>query len=136
MSSLFRSLAVAYSAGTVGGIANFAFGILMASLGIFGMVGIHLPSPVLPGALYQRLVWGGLFGVMLFAPIRGGMFSRGFWISLAPSLVAGLIFFPRRGMGYFGLNAGPIMPIVILLFNWVWGIATVWFGTASGFSRG
>jgi hypothetical protein len=126
MGSFLKSFALAYSAGTIGGIANFLFGFAMAALGVFAALGISLPSAPFPASLYQRMVWGGLWGAMLFLPIGGGVISRGFWLGLGPTLIAGLVVFPSRlGKGLFAIELSPLMPVVIILFNWVWGIATV-----------
>lgn len=126
MGSFLKSFAIAYSAGTIGGIANTLFGALMAGMGIFSALGIALPAPAMPGALYQRMVWGGIWGAALFLPIGGGVISRGFWLGLGPTLVAGLIVFPARmHKGLFAVELSPLMPLVIIAFNWVWGMATV-----------
>lgn len=126
MGNLLRSCALAYSAGTLGGIANFLFGMAMGSLGVMSALGINLPPGPFPLALYNKMVWGGIWGAMLFVPISGGILSRGFWIGLAPTVIAGLVVFPMKHKGPFGIQLSPLMPFVIVLFNWIWGIVTVW----------
>lgn len=133
MGTLLKNFALAYSAGTLGGIANFLFGFAMTALGVFSALGISLPAPPMPAGLYQRMVWSGLWGAMLFLPISGGIIARGFWIGLGPTLVAGLIVFPARmHKGLFAVELSPLMPVVIILFNWVWGIATVFAARQMG----
>lgn len=133
MGNMLRSCALAYSAGTLGGIANFLFGMAMGSLGVMSALGINLPAGPFPATLYNKMVWGGLWGAMLFVPITGGILSRGFWIGLAPTLIAGLVVFPMKAhKGAFGIQISPLMPIIIVLFNWVWGIVTVWSAREMG----
>ncbi len=133
MGSFLNSFALAYSAGTLGGIANFLFGACLLSFGVLTALGISLPAPPFPASLYQRMIWGGIWGAMLFLPIGGNIVSRGFWIGLGPTLIAGLVIFPARlGKGFFAIELSPLMPIVILCFNWVWGMATVAAGQFMG----
>ncbi len=85
-----------------------------------------MPPPPMPAALYQRLVWGGIWGVAVFFPFwRGNVIVKGFLLGVLPSLVAGLVVFPSRGAGNFGINFGMVFPILIFLFNWVWGVVTL-----------
>jgi hypothetical protein len=133
MNTFLRNFALAYSAGTLGGIANTLFGILLATTGAMAAMGIALPPSPFPASLYQRMVWGGIWGALLFLPIGGGVVSRGFWIGLGPTLVAGLIVFPARvKKGMFGIELSPLMPVVIIAFNWVWGMVTVATGQMMG----
>jgi len=133
MGSLLRSSALAYSAGTLGGIANYLFGVLLATTGILAALKINLPAGPMPAALYNKMVWGGIWGALLFLPISGNLFVRGFWLGLAPTLVAGLVVLPSKlGKGYFAVDISPLMPVVVILFNWVWGIVTVWSAQQMG----
>ncbi len=133
MGSLLRNFALAYSAGTLGGIANYLFGVLMGSLGVMAALKINLPAGPMPLALYNKMVWGGIWGALLFLPVGGNIFVRGFWLGLAPTLVAGLVVLPAKlNKGYFAVDISPLMPIVVILFNWVWGIVTVWSAQMMG----
>ncbi len=132
----FKNLGLAYVAGTVGGMANFLFGALLTQVGILTALGVHLPPPQLPAALYQRLVWGGVWGAALFFPLPKNFWLRSFLLGVGPSLVGGLVFFPQRlGKGPFAIELSPWMPMVIFVFNWVWGMGTLASGKSLGVAR-
>jgi hypothetical protein len=125
---MLRTLARLYSAGTFGALCNFGFGLLLTLTGAFAALGVALPPPNMPGALYSRLVWGGIWGLLLLLPLpKTKIVQDGLILGIAPSLVAGLIFFPKAGLGYFGVGAGAMMVPLIFVFNWIWGSGMLWF---------
>lgn len=126
MGSLLKNLALMYGAGTLGGMANAGASLLFTKLGIYAMLGLKFGAAFSPGWLYRIMVWGGIWGAMLFLPISGGVWARGFVIGLGPSLVAGLLLIPMKmKAGIFGIEMGWAMPAVILVVNWIWGAVTV-----------
>ncbi len=92
--------------------------------------------------LYPRLVWGGLWGFVFMLPFwRGGfgvgVFSRGILLSLFPTLFQLLYVFPEmQGKGMLGLSLGKLTPVLVLLYNAVWGFCTaLWIHLAKGESQ-
>src|SRR5512144_1387553 len=89
---MLRAASAAFAGGVVGALANSAAVLLAANT--------HLvPAP--PGGppwLYQRLVWGGIFGLVLLAPLlRGRTLERGLLASLVPSAARLTLFAPPGG---------------------------------------
>ena len=130
---LFRNLSLGFAAGGVGAIANVAFVAIAAATGLVAAMGISMTPPPMPAFLYKQIVWGGIFGFAFAVPaisrswIRGGLL-----VGLAASLVALFIVFPAvtidgRGPGMAGLNAGQMMPVLVLIANSVWGLAAAWW---------
>jgi len=132
-----RNFGLAYAAGTLGGVANSLFGLLLLKLGfLYSVLGVQLPPSPFPATLYQRMVWGGIWGALLIFPLRAKLLVKGFLLSIPPTLVAGFLVFPNKmGAGYFGTHISPWMPLVILLFNWVWGVASVAAARAMGLPK-
>lgn len=130
---LFRNLSLGFAAGGVGAIANVAFVAIAAATGLIAAMGISMAPPPMPAFLYKQIVWGGIFGMAFAFPaisrswIRGGLL-----VGLAASLVALFIVFPSvtvdgRGPGMAGLNAGQLMPVLVLVANSIWGLAAAWW---------
>lgn len=132
-----RNFGLAYAAGTIGGLANSLFGLVLLKTGVMlAVLGVQLPPSPFPASLYQRMVWGGIWGALLFLPVRGKLFAKGLILSIPPTLVAGLVVFPNRmGAGAFGVHISPWMPLVIVLFNWIWGVATLAAARAMGMPK-
>jgi len=124
-----------------------AIGALINSLIVWGAgaTGLTLaagakiaPALTLPW-LYQRLVWGALWGLLFLIPFQGGrkrstsVMVKGFLISLAPTLAQLLYFFPEAGQGLGGLGLGVTVPAFVVIFNAIWGwVAAGWVALAEG----
>jgi hypothetical protein len=115
MSQPVTRLSAAFAAGAVGALVN--------------SLAVQLAGQIRPGSapaltsewLYPRLVWGGLWGLLLVLPLlRNRPVVRGLLISLAPSLARLTVF------------AGAPTPIAaVFLFNAIWGIAAaIWYRAA------
>jgi hypothetical protein len=76
------------------------------------------------GGLYQRLVWGGLWGWLFLLPLTGLSYPvRGLLYSLGPVLVQLLVVFPYQAQkGVLGLQLGYLTPLFVLVYNAVWGV--------------
>lgn len=112
-----------FLAGVLGGLAN------SLAVWLFGILGLSLAlgfkmAPVLTLVwLLPRMFWGGLWGLLFLLPILPGKpYLKGLLLSLAPSLAMLVFFFPRMGLGIFGIGAGPTAPLFVLFFNAVWGL--------------
>jgi len=79
--------------------------------------------------LYQRMVWGGLWMLLLLLPLwqqRTAM--RGMVFSLLPSAMMLFIVLPSMGKGMLGVDFGILMPIVVVGLNFIYGIlASFWY---------
>jgi hypothetical protein len=115
-------LSVAFAAGVVGALAN------SLAVQLAGALRPGAAPELTPAWLYQRLVWGGLWGLLLLLPVLPGRpVARGLLISLAPS-VARLAFFAPAA----GAPAGALGVVLVFLFNAIWGIvAALWFRAAA-----
>lgn len=125
---MLKNLAIAFTAGAIGGLVNVILLTIFNKAGITSLMGLELPAPALPGFLYKQMVWGGLWGLLLVAPVlMGKWWLRGLLLGLAASLVAMAVLFPQTPLGMFGLNKGPMMPVLVLIVNAGFGLAAGWF---------
>ena len=95
------------------------------------MEGIRDP---VPGQLYPRLIWGGIWGILFLLPfMQRRLFSKGLLLSLGPSLVQLFVVFPlKANKGVMGLDLGTLTPVLVLIFNAVWGLmAATWLRWSS-----
>lgn len=115
-----------------GGIGAFLQSLLIYVLGQFGLFSLLRLPLEFPFDLvwfYQRISWGGLWGLVFLLPFWRGAphLKRGIILGILPALLTLLLFLPfKDGHGYLGLNLGFMMPVVVLFFNVVWGMITGW----------
>lgn len=125
MTRVLNLLSVAFVAGAIGAVVNSAALLAAGRYGVLALLHVHLyPQFSLPW-LYLRLVWGGLWGLLLLVPSGPRLnFGRGLFWSLAPSLFQLLWVFPQKTtLGWLGLGAGDLTPVVVLVINGIWGLA-------------
>ena len=125
MTDRARDLALAFSAGSLGGLANSLVVWLFGALSVTAALGVSLAPDLTPGWLYPRLVWGGLWAVLFVLPIleRSSWWARGLAFSLGPTAVQLFIVFPFQAVkGILGLDLGLLTPIFVILLNAVWGL--------------
>lgn len=133
MSSVLRRMSVCIVAGCVGALVNTWLAWYLGRLGIPHRFSVALaPTWSLP-LLYQRLVWGGMFGLLFLAPFWKsgfwtGVFSRGVLFGLVPTLFQLLYVFPvLQGKGMFGSALGALTPLFVFFYDAVWGFfAALW----------
>ncbi len=127
MKKFLRNLTLAFAAGCLGGLVNSLVIWFFGQRGIATALGVNItPSSTLPW-LYQRVVWGGIWGVILILPIFRSYLLRGIVFSLGPTAVELFVVFPKAGKGVMGLDLGNLTPLFVLVFNAVWGIvAGLW----------
>lgn len=124
-----QNISLAFTAGCLGGLANAVVVWLFGALGLTGTLGVQLaPAFTLPW-LYQKLVWGGLWGWLFLLPRPGLTYPRrGLLFSLGPSLVALLVVLPYQAhKGVLGLQLGYLTPVLVLFYNAVWGVIAGWW---------
>jgi hypothetical protein len=127
MKNVFRELTVAFSSGCVGGLVNSLVSWFFGAVGITAAVGVQITPALTPPYLYQRMVWGGIWGFLLLLPIlRDSIWSRGILLSLGPTIVQLFIVFPiRLNKGLMGLELGQLTPLFVVIYNAIWGIGAV-----------
>ena len=123
-----------FGAGAAGGFANSLVVWLFGSLGISAALGVAIAPHLSPDWLYPRIVWGGIWGMLLFLPLCPGRpWLRALLLSFGPTLVQLLIVFPfKAGKGVAGLDLGLLTPLLVIFFNWVWGVTAMGLASAGG----
>ncbi len=124
MNVSLQRTALCFSAGCAGGLANSVVVWLAGAVGITAALGVSIAPSFTLAWLYPRIVWGGLWGFLfLFPVLRGQPYIRGLVWSLGPTAVQLLIIFPFVAhKGIFGLGLGLLTPLLVFLFNVVWGL--------------
>jgi hypothetical protein len=132
MASKFWSVkewSLAYAAGAVGGLANGLAIWLFGLVGINQLLGVALAPQLTTPLIYNKLVWGGIWGFIFLLPFPRLTYpSRGLIYSLGPSLVQIFIVFPLMAhLGVGGIQLGYLTPLLVLFYNAIWGIVTgIW----------
>ncbi len=125
MGNLFAWISLCFCGGVFGALVNSVLVWMAGSYGWTAAMGVAIaPEWTLPW-LYQRLVWGGLWG-LVFTPrfMPNSCLWRGLLVSVGPTLAQLLIVFPNQlGKGYWGLDLGNLTPVVVVVANAVWGCA-------------
>jgi hypothetical protein len=120
-----KNLSLTFTAGCVGGLVNLLFVWQFGAWGVPQVLGVQLAPAYSTPWLYNRLVWGGLWGFLFLLPLRNLSFpARGLLYSLGPSLVQMLVVFPFQAQkGLLGLQLGYLTPVFVLFYNAAWGLA-------------
>ncbi len=121
-----KKLMIIFAAGCIGALANSLTVWLFGDLGISRSLGVAIAPALSAHWLYPRIVWGGLWGLLFALPIlQSRLFWKGTLLSLLPTAVQLFIVFPFKAhKGIAGLDLGLLTPVLVLFFNWVWGIVT------------
>ena len=124
-----RDLSIAFAAGAINGLANSIVCWSFGQLGVPAALGVALAPALTPAWLYPRLVWGGLWGLLLLIPwgARSPLW-RAATIGLAPMAFQLLIVFPFKGQALFGTSLGTLTLVFVAAYNLVWALAGyVWW---------
>lgn len=122
-----------FCAGLAGGITNAVFVWAAGASGVNAAIGIKIAPAWTPGFLYQRMVWGGIWGFIFLLPwLKKSVWLRGVVFGLAPTLVVLTVVLPYQlNKGFLGLELGALVPVFAVLANAVWGItAVLWLRAA------
>lgn len=113
-----------FAAGCLGALANSLFLWLAGEYAITKALGVSIAPALTPAWLYPRIVWGGLWGFLFLLPLKNtGLMLKGSILSLFPTAVQLFIVFPyQANKGMAGLELGLLTPLLVVVFNWVWGI--------------
>jgi hypothetical protein len=125
--TLIQRVAICFAAGVIGAVAVLLFSRIMFGLGLNET--FNVPISLKPGvpAIYRPLFWGGLWGILFGLFIETAwkhLYLFGLLYFLVPLFALYLIFLPRSGAGYFGLQQGPMFAVYLLLVNLPYGIVT------------
>ena len=129
MSGILGALSAIFTAGAFGGLINALAVWASGHFGVSSALGVSIAPDLAPAMIYSKAFWGGLWGVLFLLPWwRGGIFKRGFFYSLGPTLVQLLVVFPFKAQkGFLGLDLGLLTPVMVLAFNAAWGwAAAIW----------
>jgi hypothetical protein len=138
MISILKKISLCFSAGALGGLVNGLAVWLFGALGIAAALGVHIAPDLTPPFLYSKITWGGIWGALLLLPLAETRpWLKGIIISIAPTLVQLLIVFPlKMDAGMLGLGLGALTPLLVVLYNALWGIAAVYWYRATGDTPG
>ncbi len=120
-----KRLLIFFSAGCLGALANSMVVWVFGDLGITALLGVSIAPILTPAWLYPRIVWGGLWGLAFVIPMfRSKPLVKGTVISIFPTTAQLFYFFPQTNQGLAGLNLGLLTPLLVIFFNWIWGIVS------------
>jgi len=126
---MIRKISGAFTGGVFGGLVESIFTWLLGKLGIMALVGITMKPALTDAWLYQRIIWGGLWMLLLMLPLwKNRIIFRGCIFSLFPSAMMLFITFPQMGKGFLGSGFGILTPVVVIGLNFIYGIiAAYWY---------
>jgi hypothetical protein len=129
MKTLANKLSLVFAAGCFGGLLNSLAVWIFGVLGISSALGVKIAPQLTAPWLYPRLVWGGIWGLLFLIPLMQRRFLyRGLIFSLGPTIVQLFVVFPMKaGKGAMGFDLGLLTPLLVFVFNAIWGLAAaIW----------
>lgn len=125
MKSFIRKLSLVFASGCFGGLLNAIVVWLFGRAEITAQFGVKLAPSLTPPYLYQRAVWGGIWGLLFVLPFfKNRPLAQGLVFSLGPTVVQLFVIFPNYlNRGMMGLELGNLTPLFVVFFNAVWGVA-------------
>lgn len=129
---MIRRISAAFTGGALGAFID-SFNIwFMGKAGISDLIGLSMKPEFTAPWLYQRMVWGGIWMLLLILPVLNQRaFLRGCLFSLLPSAMMLFLVLPGMGKGTFGFGFGTITPAVVVGLNCIYGlVASLWYERA------
>ncbi len=126
---MIKQISAAFTGGAIGGFVD-SFNIwFMGWSGISSLIGLSMQPEFSAPWLYQRMVWGGIWMLLLLLPVlQTRTLLRGCIFSLLPSAMMLFVVLPEMGKGVLGLGFGVVTPIVVLGLNCIYGMtASIWY---------
>ena len=126
---MIKKISAAFAGGAIGGFVD-SFNIwFMGKFGISDLIGLSMQPEFTAPWLYQRMVWGGIWMLLLLLPLlRDKVLLRGCLFSLLPSAMMLFMVFPEMGKGLMGLGFGVVTPFVVIGLNCIYGmVASLWY---------
>lgn len=126
---VIRKLSGAFTGGAIGGLVDSINIWVLADLGITELLGVTMKPELTASWLYQRMIWGGIWMLLLILPLWVNRTAlRGCIFSLLPSAMMLLLVFPSMGKGILGLGFGDLTPLVVIGLNFIYGmVAAYWY---------
>lgn len=134
MNILINKLSLVFTAGALGGLLNSLAVWIFGVVGITSALGVKIAPQLSASWLYPRLVWGGLWGLLFLLPLMEKRYLyRGLIFSLGPTAVQLFVLFPlKAGKGVMGIDLGSLTPLLVFIFNAIWGLtAAIWLRRAN-----
>ena len=121
-----KNLLICFSAGCLGALVHSLVSWQFGQQGIVQWLGVSIVPALTPAWLYPRIVWGGIWGLMFILPLFNAKFLfKGGLLSLFPTAVQLFYLFPHvADKGMAGMDLGMWTPLLVLFYNWIWGVAT------------
>lgn len=120
-----RQFCVVFSAGAIGALVSCVALWLLRHYGIMAELGVAIYPGIDANYLYPRIVWGGLWGMLFLLPLfPAAIWRKSLVLSVFPTLLQLLFFYPRDGFGWLGLELGLLTPFVIWLGYIIWALLT------------
>ncbi len=130
---VIRNISAAFTGGAIGAFID-SFNIwCMGKIGISDLLGITMKPEFTAPWLYMRMIWGGIWMLLLLLPIMNNRVAlKGMAVSLVPSAMMLFVVLPSMGKGTLGLGFGSLMPVVVIGLNFIYGIvASYWYWEAT-----
>jgi len=126
---MIRKLSGAFTGGAIGGLVDSINITILGKVGICDFLGVSMKPEFTPPWLYQRMVWGGIWMLLLLLPLwKKQTTLRGCLFSLLPSAMMLFMVLPGMGKGLLGLGFGTLTPLVVIGLNFIYGIvAAYWY---------
>lgn len=126
--TLLREASGAFTGGAIGGLVDSVNIWVMGKVGISDLIGVGMQPEFTAPWLYQRMIWGGIWMLLLLLPLwPGRTAARGMLFSLLPSAMMLFLVFPSMGKGLLGLGFGSMTPVVVVGLNLIYGlVASYW----------
>ena len=133
MNQLIRKISGAFTGGALGALIDSINIWVLSHVGITTLLGIGLKPKFTMVWLYPRLVWGGIWALLLIMPfLTRRTVIRGMIFSLVPSAMMLFVVFPGMGKGMYGLKFGALTPLLVIGLNFIYGIvASLWYKHSS-----
>jgi hypothetical protein len=131
--TLVRQASGAFTGGALGGLVDSLNIWFMGKVGISDLLGVGMKPEFTAPWLYQRMIWGGIWMLLLLLPVlKGRTAARGMLFSLLPSAMMLFIVLPSMGKGMLGLGFGSLTPVVVIGLNLIYGlVASFWYQAAN-----
>lgn len=135
MNNFYARLSLAIAGGAVAGLVQTLVIVGLSNITFFQVLGMPFAIPFTLPYLYQRITWGGLWGLLFLIPLLRGWlhWQRGLIFAAAPAAASLFYFLPAEGNGMLGLKMGPLWPVIVIAFALLWGYLTgLWLDRAHG----
>jgi len=128
--AFFRLLTLGFGAGAFGACILSLLAFVLNRLGLPEQLGIASPERPMPAALYQIIVWGGIWGFLLVVPVLNRLWwLKGIIIGLLATAALAIYFAPAIGQGP-AIRLG-----YVVVLNALWGVAAGFWWTLTAGNR-